>query len=239
MSADSKTSWLPGAAAALAILSCYGTTVLIGLLSLLGISLAINEGIWAAAISAFAILATIGIATSYRRHGIIGPTVVAVLGLGLILWVMYGSYSRGVELVGFVLLIVGTLWDWRAAGVRRDATADGMSWIEADDLADRIKRASGPVVVDVRGQDEFNGPLGRLQDARNIPVDVLQLRLPELAELKNCEIVLVCRTQMRSAKAAALLTGAGFGKVRVLRGGMEQWNKSGLPIEGQPSVARP
>ena len=239
MSVDGKTSWLPRAATALAILSCYGTTVLIGLLSLLGVSLALDEGIWAGAISAFATLATIGIAASYRRHGIIGPTVVAVLGLGIVLWVMYGSYSRGIELVGFVLLIAATLWDWRAAGVRRDTAADSMSWIEADDLADRIKRASGPVVVDVRGPDEFNGPLGHLQDARNIPVDALQLRLPELAEFKDREIALVCRTQMRSVKAAAFLKGAGFSDVRVLRGGMEQWNKSGLPVDGQAPAAQP
>ncbi len=116
MSADGKTSWLPRAATALAVLSCYGTTVLIGLLSLLGVSLALNESIWAGAISAFAALATIAIATSYRRHRVIGPTLVAVLGLGLVLWVMYGAYSRGIELVGFALLIAATFWDWRAAG---------------------------------------------------------------------------------------------------------------------------
>lgn len=225
-----KASWFPGAATALVVLSCYGTTILIGLLSLLGVSLALDESIWAGAISVFAALATFAIAASYRRHRIIGPTVIAALGLGLILWVMYGSYSRAVELVGFVLLIVATLWDWRA-GARRAATAGDVSWIEASDLADRLHRDSNPIVVDVRGPEEFCGALGHLRGARNIPLDELQRRISELAEFKERELTLVCRTQMRSARAAALLKGAGFSNARVLRGGMDQWNKNGLPVE--------
>jgi hypothetical protein len=39
-------SWLPGAATALAIISCYGTALLVGLLSLLGISLVIDPRAW-------------------------------------------------------------------------------------------------------------------------------------------------------------------------------------------------
>jgi hypothetical protein len=154
-----KASWLPRAATALAVLSCYGTTVLIGLLSLLGVTLAIDEGVWAGAIAIFAALATLAVAVSYRRHRIVGPMVVAALGLGLILWVMFGSYSRVIELVGFVLLIAAALWDWRA-GVSRGGTADGISWIEARALADHLKREPEPVIVDVRGPDEFYGPLG-------------------------------------------------------------------------------
>lgn len=233
-----KASWFPRMATALAVLSCYGTAVLIGLLSLLGLSLALDESTWAGAISVFSALAAIAIALSYRRHRIIGPTVVAVLGLALILWVMYGSYSRAVELAGFVLLIVAALWDWRA-GARRAATADDVSWIEASDLADRLNRDSKPIVVDVRGPDEFCGALGHLRGARNVPLDELQRRISELAEFKERELTLVCRTQMRSARAAALLKGAGFSNARVLRGGMDQWNKNGLPVEdraAQPPI---
>lgn len=121
-----KISWLPGAATALAVLSCYGTTVLIGLLSLLGISLAINERAWAGAISLFAVLSAIAIASSYRRHRVTGPLAFGAIGLALILWVMYGSYSRIIELAGFVLLVAATLWDWR---VRKEPTrARSASW---------------------------------------------------------------------------------------------------------------
>lgn len=227
-----KASWFARAATVLAILSCYGTTALIGLLSLLGVSLALNEGIWAGAISVFAALAAIAIAVSYRRHRVIGPTVVAALGFVLILWTMYGSYSRVIELAGFVLLIAAALWDWRA-GAGRAAAADDVSWIEASDLADRLKGSGGVAVIDVRGPEEFAGSLGHIANARNLPVGEISHRLRDLDTLKDKSVVLVCRTQMRSAKAATLLKGAGFSDVRVLRGGMDQWNKDGLPVEGR------
>lgn len=227
---SSKASWLPRAATALAVLSCYGTTVLIGLLSLLGVTLAIDEGAWAGAIAVFAALAAIAVAMSYRRHRIVGPMVVAALGLGLILWVMFGSYSRVIELVGFVLLIAAALWDWRA-GVSRGGTADGISWIEARALADRLEREPEPVIVDVRGPDEFHGPLGHVANALNLPVGELPNRLMEINALKDKPVILVCRTDKRSADAAALLRESGFHNVHVLRGGMEQWNEAGLPVE--------
>jgi rhodanese-related sulfurtransferase len=221
----------------LAVLSCYGTTVLIGLLSLLGVSLALDEGAWAIAISVFAALAAIAIAASFRRHRIIGPTVIAALGLGLILWVMFGSYSRAVELAGFVLLISATLWDWRA-GARTGAAVDEVSWIEPDSLAERLGRDPRPVVVDVRGADEFNGPLGHIANALNLPVGELPNRLTEINALKDAAVILVCRTDRRSANAAALLSGAGFLDARVLRGGMERWNQDGLPVEGRAAFGR-
>ncbi len=228
---SSRTAWLPGAATALAIFSCYGTTLLIGLLSLLGISLAVDQRAWAGAIGVFSLLAAIAIAVSYRRHRVSGPAISAAVGLVLILWVMYGSYSRVVELVGFAFLAVATLWDWRARSSHR-AAADDVSWIEAGDLADRLKRDPAPIVVDVRAVDEFGGELGHLREARNIPLAELPDRIAELTRFKEHELALVCRTQMRSAKAAATLASAGFRKVAVLRGGMVEWHRRQLPLAG-------
>jgi rhodanese-related sulfurtransferase len=84
----------------------------------------------------------------------------------------------------------------------------------------------------VRGVDEFGGELGCLRGARNIPLAELPYRIAELARFKEHELALVCRTQMRSAKAAATLTSAGFRKVAVLRGGMVEWNRRRLPLKG-------
>jgi rhodanese-related sulfurtransferase len=231
-----RGSWFPRVATALAILACYGTTALIGLLSLLGVSLAVNEGIWAGAIGVFAALAMIAIAVSYRRHRIVGPALVAALGLGLILWVMFGSYSRVIELSGFVLLIAATLWDWRV-GARTSATVDAVSWIEPGTLAERLGRDPKPVIVDVRGVDEFNGPLGHIANALNLPVGEFPNRMMEINALKEKPVVLVCRTQMRSANAAVLLSNAGFRDTRVLQGGMERWNQNGLPVEGRTAAS--
>lgn len=76
--------WLPGLATALAIISCYGTGLLLGALSLLGISVVLDERAWAGAISVLAALAALLIGASRRRSGIVHPAVVAVLGFALI-----------------------------------------------------------------------------------------------------------------------------------------------------------
>jgi rhodanese-related sulfurtransferase len=52
----------------------------------------------------------------------------------------------------------------------------------------------------------------------------------ELASLTEKPVILVCRTDKRSASAAALLDDAGFRDVAVLRGGMVRWNEAGLPV---------
>jgi len=58
-------------------------------------------------------------------------------------------------------------------------------------------------------------------------------RLSELAGLEEKSIVLVCRTDKRSAAAGQTLREIGFTHVSVLRRGMEQWNEAGLPVEGR------
>ena len=116
---NDKFSWLPAAATVLAVVSCYGTTLLVGLLSLLGVSLAINERAWAGAISVFALLAAMLIATSGRRRRVVGPSLSAAIGVAFILWAMYGTYSRVIELAGFALLVAATLWDRRLGAPRK------------------------------------------------------------------------------------------------------------------------
>jgi hypothetical protein len=64
------------------ILACYGTLAILGLLSLMGVSIALQEGAWASVISAFAVLAAIGIMLHYRRCRAIGPVILAVGGRG-------------------------------------------------------------------------------------------------------------------------------------------------------------
>jgi uncharacterized membrane protein YdjX (TVP38/TMEM64 family)/rhodanese-related sulfurtransferase len=101
-------------------------------------------------------------------------------------------------------------------------------WIEANDLKRRLDGGEAVTVIDVRAPDEFVAPaLGHIAAARNIPVAELKGRLAELAGLERAPIVLVCRIDKRSATAAQILRAAGFTRVGVLRGGMEQWNEAG------------
>src|SRR5262249_3187420 len=108
-----------------------------------------------------------------------------------------------------------------------------VGWVDADEVKRRLDRGDPLTVIDVRGTDEVVGPLGQVVAARNIPVAEAEARLPELAGLEWEPIVLVCRTDKRSAAAAQTLRGAGFRQVQVMRRGMERWNESGLPVQGR------
>ena len=115
--------------------------------------------------------------------------------------------------------------------------AEAFAWIDAPTLFERRRAGDRAVVIDVRGADEFVGDLGHLEGARNMPLNELPQRIGELAPLEGREIVLVCKTQMRSAAAAATLKDAGFRDLAVLRGGMVEWNRQGLPVSRDPHSA--
>lgn len=120
---------------------------------------------------------------------------------------------------------------------RRMRGGETPRWIEVTALADQIRTASVKV-IDVREPDEFTGPLGHIAAAANLPLAELSDRLIEIRAFKDKPVILVCRTDKRSASAAELLKDAGFRDVRILRGGMEQWNRDGLPGEGGNSGER-
>ncbi|MGD9617909.1 MAG: rhodanese-like domain-containing protein [Alphaproteobacteria bacterium] len=98
----------------------------------------------------------------------------------------------------------------------------GPVWVEIGELRDRLDRGEHPLILDVRGRDEFDGPLGHIEGARNVPLAELSVRLAELGGEEE-PVVVVCLTDKRSSQAAASLAEAGFRNVAVLRGGMRAW----------------
>lgn len=108
-----RFDWLAGAATLLAIAACYGTFLLIGALSLMGVTLVLHEGAWAGVISLLALLAVAGVLLGYRRHRAIVPPILALAGAAPILWAMLGRYDRRMEVAGFAALVVAAAWDWR------------------------------------------------------------------------------------------------------------------------------
>jgi rhodanese-related sulfurtransferase len=103
-------------------------------------------------------------------------------------------------------------------------TAAEPRWVEVDALRERLAGDAPPLVLDVREPDEFEGALGHIDGARNIPLQLLDTHYATLVEDKR-PIVCVCLTDKRSAAAAAQLTDAGFHDVTVLRGGMKAWRE--------------
>ncbi|HVY16108.1 MAG TPA: rhodanese-like domain-containing protein [Rhodopila sp.] len=100
--------------------------------------------------------------------------------------------------------------------------AEQEGWIDVPDLAAMLKDGTPPSVIDVRNPDEFTGPLGHIDGARNIPLPAFEGHIPELARQAG-SVVLVCHTDRRSAMAATALRKAGKQQALVLRGGMTAW----------------
>jgi rhodanese-related sulfurtransferase len=112
-------------------------------------------------------------------------------------------------------------------------------WIEPNDLRRAIESHDPVTVIDVRGLREFfNGSLGRLPEAVNVPLPELSASLDELERLAPTDIVVVSGTQVRSARAAEELRAAGFERVCALRGGMEHWRQLGYSCLAAPASRR-
>jgi uncharacterized membrane protein YdjX (TVP38/TMEM64 family)/rhodanese-related sulfurtransferase len=112
-----------------------------------------------------------------------------------------------------------------------------LTWIDTGDLRRRLAGGEVVTVIDVRSPEEFVGPLGHIPSACNMPIAGFAGRLGELAGREQAPLVLVCRTERRSATAARILREAGFVQAAVLRGGMVQWNEHGFAVDGRAETA--
>lgn len=82
--------------------------------------------------------------------------------------------------------------------------------------------------VDVREPSEFNGILGHIAGTELVPLSTVEASAERWP--REAELVVVCRSGGRSARAAAQLARKGFTRVMNLRGGMLAWNEAGLPV---------
>lgn len=98
-----------------------------------------------------------------------------------------------------------------------------MEDITVHQLKEKIDNQEDFFLLDVREHHEadvFN--IG----AKLIPLGSLPFALDELADLKDKEIVVHCRSGARSANAKAFLMQNGFTKVSNLLGGMLAWQEN-------------
>jgi rhodanese-related sulfurtransferase len=88
------------------------------------------------------------------------------------------------------------------------------------------------VLLDVRTVEEFED--GHIQNAVNIPHKELEQRLVELAESKDTQIVIYCRSGRRAEVAKQVLIKNGFNHLDHLTGDFNGWTSSELPtIKGK------
>ena len=90
----------------------------------------------------------------------------------------------------------------------------------------KIAQNPKPIILDVRQPVEYQH--GHIQGSKLIPLNELPEKIKQLP--RNREIICVCQSGSRSHSATRYLVSAGFTAVD-MKGGMDLWLQSGLPIQ--------
>lgn len=96
--------------------------------------------------------------------------------------------------------------------------------ISPQELKTKIDNKEDLVLLDVRTPQEFNGPLGHIEGAILIPVQVLADSVKSLEKYKDKTVVVYCRSGNRSQVGTRILNENGFDAIN-MTGGMKEWNK--------------
>ena len=120
-----------------------------------------------------------------------------------------------------IMLISGALL------VRQVATPGGKG--VSPQAAIAIKDREGGVFVDIREEHEM--AVGHIQGSLAMPLNTLEANLGKLEKYRKKPVVVICAAGRRSAAACRLLSKAGFEDVCQLEGGIQAWEKAGLPLK--------
>jgi adenylyltransferase/sulfurtransferase len=99
------------------------------------------------------------------------------------------------------------------------ATGGTMNEITAEELKRRLDRGEDVFILDVRNPPEFQ--ICRIPGSTLLPLPELPQRVGELD--RGRELVVHCKSGMRSAKAIDFLRQQGFTKLTNLKGGILAW----------------
>lgn len=113
------------------------------------------------------------------------------------------------------------LIDYEGFCLGRNASAPPLESVAPAEARRRI--AAGALLVDVREADEFAA--GHIKDAHLVPLSQLKQGTADLSALAGRELVVTCRSGVRSLTACTLLEAQGLGPVVNVAGGLKAWEK--------------
>jgi len=98
------------------------------------------------------------------------------------------------------------------------------------DLEEKLESKTPPMLVDIREPYEFSAM--HIKDSISAPRGILESAcefnfeetIPELAAARNQEIVVICRSGMRSVLAASMMQQLGYQNIASLKTGLRGWN---------------
>jgi rhodanese-related sulfurtransferase len=114
--------------------------------------------------------------------------------------------------------------DWRL-------DRDFVRSITAELLSQDLASGRDVTILDVRGCDEFQSPVGHLPNACSLPLTQLRGRKSELAGLEHRFVVVVSSRANRAYIATLVLGLLGFDEIVFLEGGLKRWLELGYPVE--------
>lgn len=95
-------------------------------------------------------------------------------------------------------------------------------------VAIRLKDREGGVFVDVREEHEV--AVGHIKGSLLMPLKTLSDNLAKLEKYRKKPVVVICAAGHRSASGCRVLSKAGFEDVCQLEGGIQAWEKAGMPL---------
>ncbi|ROQ26638.1 rhodanese-related sulfurtransferase [Streptomyces sp. PanSC19] len=95
-----------------------------------------------------------------------------------------------------------------------------------------VQEGRAPRLLDVRTPGEFR--TAHIPGSHNVPLQTLIEHRAEFLPHLDGDVVLVCRSGQRAARARQTLADAGLPDLRVLEGGVVAWEAAGSPVERGP-----
>jgi rhodanese-related sulfurtransferase len=86
----------------------------------------------------------------------------------------------------------------------------------------------GLLIIDLRSDQDFDGALGHLRNAVNIPLARLPYRLIEISSFRGETFLVYCDTQPCSEAGMAVLLSSGFDNTILIGGGIDSWIRYGF-----------
>jgi rhodanese-related sulfurtransferase len=131
-----------------------------------------------------------------------------------------------------------------------DDCLDGIEELFPWDLEELLQNTHDVLLLDIREPYEFDAM--HIRHSINVPRGVLESAceydyeetVPELAESRERDIVVICRSGKRSVLAADVMQKMGYSKVRSLKTGLRGWsdyeqemvNAGGQPVDEDTAI---
>ena len=128
---------------------------------------------------------------------------------------------RGAALIGMDNVI-----GWGGPDVIEQWKSAGKPMVTTEQLAPERTKASGRLIVDVRGQAEADEE--SIPGARHAFLGDILNQMKDVP--RDQPLVLHCGSGSRSAIGASVLQAAGFTDVANMKGGIDAWRDAGLPV---------